>query len=108
MSYNPKSVIEKGQAILGIEFGSTRNEVSETADMHWVISGLKTDHLLMVVGPRDSESHAGRAFRHLYERIHMPETDFSTMLLFPETKTVKGKEEATLRTERDFLKMLRM
>ncbi len=95
----------------GLNFSSGRvsyNEVSETADMHWVISGLKTDHLLMIVGPRESESHAGRSFRHLYERIHMPETDFSTMLLFPETQTVKGKEEATLRTERDFLKMLRM
>ena len=95
----------------GLNFSSGRvsyNEVSETADMHWVISGLKTDHLLMIVGPRDSETHAGRSFRHLYERIHMPETDFSTMLLFPETQTVKGKEEATLRTERDFLKMLRM
>ena len=95
----------------GLSFSSGRvsyNEVSETADMHWVISGLKTDHLLMIVGPRESESHAGRSFRHLYERIHMPETDFSTMLLFPETQTVKGKEEATLRTERDFLKMLRM
>ena len=95
----------------GLNFSSGRvsyNEVSETADMHWVISGLKTDHLLIIVGPRESESHAGRSFRHLYERIHMPETDFSTMLLFPETQTVKGKEEATLRTERDFLKMLRM
>ena len=95
----------------GLNFSSGRvsyNEVSETADMHWVISGLRNDHLLVIVGPRDSESHAGRSFRHLYERIHMPETDFSTMLLFPETKTVKGKEEATIRTERDFLKMLRM
>ena len=95
----------------GLSFSSGRvsyNEVSETADMHWVISGLKNDHLLMIVGPREAESHAGRSFRHLYERIHMPETDFSTMLLFPETQTVKGKEEATLRTERDFLKMLRM
>ena len=95
----------------GLNFSSGRvsyNEVSETADMHWVISGLKEDHLLMIVGPRDAESHAGRSFRHLYERIHMPETDFSTMLLFPETQNVKGKEEATLRTERDFLKMLRM
>ena len=95
----------------GLNFSSGRvsyNEVSETADMHWVISGLNKDHLLMIVGTRDSETHAGRSFRHLYERIHMPETDFSTMLLFPETKTVKGKEEATLRTERDFLKMLRM
>ena len=62
----------------------------------------------MIVVPRDSESHAGRAFRHLYERIHMSDTDFSTMLLFPQTQTVKGKQEATLRTERDFLKMLRM
>ena len=95
----------------GLNFSSGRvsyNEVSETADMHWVISGLRNDHLLMIVGPRDSESHTGRSFRHLYERIHMPETDFSTMLLFPETKTLKGKEEATIRTERDFLKMLRM
>lgn len=95
----------------GLNFSSGRvsyNEVSETADMHWVISGLKEDHLLMIVGPRDSETHAGRSFRHLYERIHMPETDFSTMILFPETQTVKGKEEATIRTERDFLKMLRM
>ena len=95
----------------GLNFSSGRvsyNEVSETADMHWVMSGLHSDHLLMIVGPRDIESHAGRAFRHLYERIHMPETDFSTMLLFPETKTIKGKEEASLRTERDFLKMLRM
>ena len=95
----------------GLNFSSGRvsyNEVSETADMHWVISGLKEDHLLMIVGPREAESHAGRSFRHLYERIHMPETDFSTMLLFPETQTVKGKEEATPRTERDFLKMLRM
>ena len=95
----------------GLNFSSGRvsyNEVSETADMHWVISGLKEDHLLMIVGPRDSETHAGRSFRHLYERIHMSDTDFSTMLLFPETQTVKGKEEATLRTERDFLKMLRM
>ena len=95
----------------GLNFASGRvsyNEVSETADMHWVMSRLRTDHLLIIVGPRDSESHAARSFRHLYERIHMPETDFSTMLLFPETQTVKGKEEATLRTERDFLKMLRM
>ena len=95
----------------GLNFSSGRvsyNEVSETADMHWVISGLQSDHLLIIVGPRESESHAGRSFRHLYERIHMPETDFSTMLLFPETQNVKGKEEATLRTERDFLKMLRM
>ncbi|MBO7416965.1 MAG: cation:proton antiporter [Bacteroidaceae bacterium] len=95
----------------GLNFSSGRvsyNEVSETADMHWVISGLRNDHLLMIVGTRDSESHAGRSFRHLYERIHMPDTDFSTMLLFPETKTLKGKEETSLRTERDFLKMLRM
>ena len=95
----------------GLNFSSGRvsyNEVSETADMHWVISGLSNDHLLIIVGPRESESHAGRSFRHLYERIHMPETDFSTMLLFPETKTLKGKEESSLRTERDFLKMLRM
>ena len=95
----------------GLNFSSGRvsyNEVSETADMHWVMSGLKTDHLLMIVVPRDAETHAGRSFRHLYERIHMSETDFSTMLLFPETQTVKGKEEATPRTERDFLKMLRM
>lgn len=95
----------------GLNFSSGRvsyNEVSETADMHWVMAGLHTDHLLMIVGPRDSESHAGRSFRHLYERIHMPETDFSTMLLFPETQTLKGKEETSVRTERDFLKMLRM
>lgn len=95
----------------GLNFSSGRvsyNEVSETADMHWVMSGLKTDHLLMIVVPRDAETHAGRSFRHLYERIHMSDTDFSTLLLFPETQTVKGKEEATPRTERDFLKMLRM
>jgi len=95
----------------GFNFASGRvsyNEVSETADMHWVMTGLNDDHLLMIVGPRDQESHAGRSFRHLYERIHMPQTDFSTMLLFPETQTVKGKQESTLRTERDFLKMLRM
>ena len=95
----------------GLNFSRGRvsyNEVSETADMHWVMSGLKTDHLLMIVVPRDAETHAGRSFRHLYERIHMSDTDFSTMLLFPETQTVKGKEEATPRTERDFLKMLRM
>ena len=95
----------------GLNFSSGRvsyHEVSETADMHWVMSGLHNDHLLMIVGPRNSETHAGRSFRHLYERIHMPETDFSTMLLFPETQTVKGKEESTVRTERDFLKMLRM
>lgn len=95
----------------GFNFSSGRvsyNEVSETADMHWVINGLHTDHLLLIVAPRDSESHAGRAFRHLYERIHMSGTDFSTMLIFPQTQTVKGKEETTHRTERDFLKMLRM
>ena len=95
----------------GLNFSSGRvsyNEVSETADMHWVMSSLAQDHLLIIVGTRDGESHAGRAFRHLYERIHIPEGDFSTMLIFPETQTVKGKEEATLRTERDFLKMLRM
>ena len=95
----------------GLNFSSGRvsyNEVSETADMHWVMSSLAQDHLLIIVGTRDSESHAARSFRHLYERIHMPESDFSTMLIFPETQTVKGKEEATLRTERDFLKMLRM
>ena len=95
----------------GLNFSSGRvtyNEVSETADMHWVMRSLNQDHLLIIVSPRDSESHAGRSFRHLYERIHMAETDFSTMLLFPETQTVKGKEEATVRTERDFLKMLRM
>ncbi len=48
----------------GLNFSSGRvsyNEVSETADMHWVISGLKEDHLLMIVGPRDSETHAGRS-----------------------------------------------
>ena len=95
----------------GLNFSSGRvtyNEVSETADMHWVMRSLNQDHLLIIVSPRDSESHAGRSFRHLYERIHMAETDFSTMLLFPATQTVKGKEEATVRTERDFLKMLRM
>ena len=95
----------------GLNFSSGRvsyNEVSETADMHWVMAGLHTDHLLMIVGPRDPETHAGRSFRHLYERIHLPETDFSTMLLFPETQTLKGKEETSVRTERDFLKMLRM
>lgn len=95
----------------GFNFSSGRvsyNEVSETADMHWVMSSLSQDHLLIIVGTRDSESHAARSFRHLYERIHMPDTDFSTMLLFPDSKTIKGKEEATLRTERDFLKMLRM
>ena len=95
----------------GLNFASGRvsyNEVSETADMHWVMAGLHTDHLLIIVGPRDSETHAGRSFRHLYERIHLPDTDFSTMILFPETQTVKGKQEATVRTERDFLKMLRM
>lgn len=95
----------------GLNFASGRvsyNEVSETADMHWIMSSLREDHLLMIVGPRDSESHAARSFRHLYERIHMAQSDFSTMLLYPETQALKGKEEATLRTERDFLKMLRM
>lgn len=95
----------------GFSFSGGRvsyNEVSETNDIHPVISGLNEDHLLIIVSPHDSESHAGRSFRHLYERIHMAEADFSTMLLFPESKSVKGKEEATLRTERDFLKMLRM
>lgn len=95
----------------GLNFSSGRvtySEVSETADMHNVMNSLHDDHLLIIVGPRDSESHAARSFRHLYERIHMDETDFSTMLLFPQSPNLKGKEEATARTGRDFLKMLRM
>ncbi|MBQ0095131.1 MAG: hypothetical protein KBT49_05040, partial [Bacteroidetes bacterium] len=95
----------------GLNFSSGRvtySEVSETADMHNVMNALHDDHLLIIVGPRDSESHAARSFRHLYERIHMIGTDFSTMLLFPQSPNLKGKEEATARTGRDFLKMLRM
>lgn len=87
----------------------TYNEVSETDDMHLVIAGLHSDHLLVIAGPREHETHAGRAFLHLYERIHMQQGEgFSTMLLFAETDALKGKEEATVRTERDFLKLLRM
>lgn len=95
----------------GLNFSSGRvtyNEVSETADMHWVISGLHSDHLLIIIGTRESESHASRAFLHLYERIHMPETEFSTMLIFPPAHTLKGSTDQSVRTERDFLKMLRM
>ena len=96
---------------LGLNFSSGRvryNAVGESADMNWVIADAHQDHLLVMIGQRDSETHAGRAFLHLYERLHMSETEFSVMLLYPDTDNLKGLSGTFTRTERDFLKMLRM
>lgn len=96
---------------LGLNFSSGRvryNAVGETADMNWVVADAHLDHLLVIIGQRDSETHAGRSFLHLYERLHMSETEFSVMLLYPETDNLKGQSGPVTRTERDFLKMLRM
>jgi len=96
----------------GLNFSSGRvryNSVGESADMNWVMTDVHKDHLLLLIGQRDSETHAGRAFLHLYERIHFMESDASVMIIFPET--IGSKASSLLisgRTERDFLKMLRM
>lgn len=85
-------------------------EVSETADMDWAINELHADHMLIMLGTRDRDSHADRAFRHLFERIHLKDNDFSTMLVFPGRKIESGPvtQEMSSRTSRDLLKMLRI
>lgn len=84
-------------------------EVNETVDMDWAINELHNDHLLIMVGPRNTESHAARSFHHLYEHIHLKENDFSTMLVFPSARIEDGTgRETGARTSRDLLKMLRI
>lgn len=85
------------------------SEVSETVDMDWAINELHSDHMLVIIGTRDSESHAARAFHHLYEHIHLKDTEFSTMLLFPsaQIQNETGRETGA-RTSRDLLKLLRV
>lgn len=101
-----EAVRQSGQNFTGLRVSF--NSVSENDDMHLAMSSLHRDHLLFLLAPRDYESHAWRAFSHLYERIHLGSTQFSTMILFPPTDNIKGNPEATVRTEHDYLKMLRM
>lgn len=84
-------------------------EVSETVDMDWAINELRNDHMLIIIGTRETESHAARSFRHLYEHIHLKDNDFSTILLFPSAKIENGTgRETGARTSRDLLKLLRV
>lgn len=84
-------------------------EVSETVDMDWAINELHDDHMLVIIGARDTESHAARSFHHLYEHIHLKDNDFSTMLVFPSAQVQDGTgRETGARTSRDLLKMLRV
>lgn len=96
----------------GLNFSSGRvryNAVGESADMNWVMTDAHKDHLLLLIGQRDSDTHAGRAFLHLYERIHFMQADASIMIIYPGTDGLKGtSSQISARTERDFLKMLRM
>lgn len=96
----------------GLNFASGRvryNAVGESADMNWVMTDAHKDHLLLLIGQRDSDTHAGRAFLHLYERIHFMQADASIMIIYPATDGLKSPSSMTsARTERDFLKMLRM
>lgn len=83
--------------------------MGESADMNGVINNVNYDHLLILVGQRDAETHAGRAFLHLYERLHFMKTQCSVMILFPETARMQEAYTlSSVRTDRDLLKLLRI
>ena len=101
-------------AVRGTGFVFSSGKVSykamgETADMNMVINDIRHDHLLVIVGHRNVETHAGRMFMHLYERLHMMKQECSIMLIFPEAERTDGKQLQTpVRTDRDLLKAMRM
>lgn len=95
----------------GLVFSGGRvryNSLGESADMNLVMSDAGGNDLVLIIGQRDGETHAGRAFIHLYERIHFMQTDASIMIIYPRTDNYGGHIQLSGRTERDFLKMLRM
>jgi len=97
----------------GLNFSSGRvtyHPMGENADMNWVMSNIHSDHMLVILGQRNTDSHAGRAFMHLFERIHGIETECSVMLMYAQTDNIVQElpDTGLARTGRDFLKMLRV
>ena len=85
------------------------SSMGESADMNSVIHYANPDHLLILVGIRDTETHAGRAFIHLYERLHFMENECSVMIIYPQTEERQSIQNmSSVRTDRDLLKLLRI
>ena len=83
--------------------------MSESADMNTVIHNANSGHLLVLMGQRDSETHAGRSFLHLYERLHLMENKCSIMIIYPEKEGRQIIQSLpSARTDRDLLKLLRI
>ncbi|MBR4303564.1 MAG: cation:proton antiporter [Bacteroidaceae bacterium] len=85
--------------------------ISDTNDLGWIMDNVNKDHLLVLVGPREDAMNGIHPFAHLYEHIQSIQKECNMMLVFPESDSLQNSIEttqATTRTDRDLLKMLRM
>ncbi len=85
--------------------------ISDTNDLGWIMDNVNKDHLLVLVGPREDAMNGIHPFAHLYEHIQSIQIECNMMLVFPEAESSTNDLEtiqATTRTDRDLLKMLRM
>lgn len=85
--------------------------ISDTNDLGWIMDNINKDHLLVLVGPREDSMNIIHPFALLYEHIQSIQIECNMMLVFPEADTMQNSIEtvqATTRTDRDLLKMLRM
>lgn len=83
--------------------------IHDVTDMGWIMDNIKVDHLLILIGPRDNIMHGTHPFIQLYEHIQSMQIQCNIMLLFPEDNNTETTniEQATNRTDRDLLKLLR-
>ena len=85
--------------------------ISDTNNLEWIMDNVNKDHLLVLVGPREDAMSGTHPFAQLYEHIQSIQIECNMMLVFPETDADTNAIEtiqATTRTDRDLLKMLRM
>ena len=85
--------------------------ISDTNNLEWIMDNINKDHLLVLVGPREDAMSGTHPFAQLYEHIQSIQIECNMMLIFPEADSTHNTTEttqATIRTDRDLLKMLRM
>lgn len=81
----------------------------ESADMNSIILNANNDDLIILIGHRNTETHAGRAFMHLYEHLRLRQEDCNLMIIYPESPEQNRPQSlSSVRTDRDLLKMLRI
>ncbi len=87
----------------------TYSQMGESADMNDVIYRAGKDQLIVIIGQRNTETHAGRAFIHLYEHLRLRDEDCNLVIIYPETTESRMSQSLpSARTDRDLLKLLRI